>query len=48
LVGAHDGSNETDISAEVTFGDSRKGTISARVKIRSMKTEPIPAMGKAA
>jgi long-chain acyl-CoA synthetase len=44
----YDGSNEADISTEVTFEDGRKGTISARVKIRSMKTEPIPAMGKAA
>jgi long-chain acyl-CoA synthetase len=44
----YDGSNEADISTEVTFEDGRKGTISARVKIRGMKTEPIPAMGKAA
>jgi long-chain acyl-CoA synthetase len=44
----YDGSNEVDISTEVTFEDGRKGTISARVKIRGMKTEPIPAMGKAA
>ena len=45
----YDGSNEADISTEVTFEDGRKGTISARVKIRDMKTEPAPAvMGKAA
>ena len=44
----YDGSKEADISTEVTFEDGRKGTISARVKIRDMKTEPVPAMGKAA
>ena len=36
----YDGSKEADISTEVTFEDGRKGTISARVKIRDMKTEP--------
>ena len=44
----YDGSKEADISTEVTFEDGRKGVISARVKIRDMKTEPAPAMGKAA
>jgi long-chain acyl-CoA synthetase len=45
----YDGSKEADISTEVTFEDGRKGTISARVKIRDMQTEPVPgAMGKAA
>jgi len=44
----YDGFKEADISTEVTFEDGRKGTISARVKIRDMKTEPVPAMGKAA
>jgi long-chain acyl-CoA synthetase len=45
----YDGSKEADISTEVTFEDGRKGTISARVKIRDIKTEPVPAtMGKAA
>ncbi len=44
----YDGSNEADISTEVTFEDGRKGTISARVKIRDMKVEPLPVMGKAA
>ncbi|MGB2658261.1 MAG: AMP-binding protein [Pseudolabrys sp.] len=44
----YDGSKEADISTEVTFEDGRKGTISARVKIRDMKTEPTPVMGKAA
>ena len=44
----YDGSKEADISTEVTFEDGRKGTISARVKIRDM-TEPVAApMGKAA
>ena len=45
----YDGSKEADISTEVTFEDGRKGTISARVKIRDMRTEPLPgAMEKAA
>jgi long-chain acyl-CoA synthetase len=38
----YDGSKEADISTEVTFEDGRKGVISARVKIRDMKTEPAP------
>ncbi len=44
----YDGSKEADISTEVTFEDGRKGIISARVKIRDMKPEPAPAVGKAA
>jgi long-chain acyl-CoA synthetase len=36
----YDGSKEADISTEVTFEDGRKGVISARVKIRDMKTYP--------
>ncbi len=45
----YDGSHEADISTEVTFEDGRKGNLSARVKIRDMKTEPVIApMGKAA
>ena len=44
----YDGSTDADISTEVTFEDGRKGKISARVKIRDMKTEPAPVMGKAA
>ena len=45
----YDGSHEADIATEVTFEDGRKGTISARVKIRDMKTYPAPAaMEKAA
>jgi long-chain acyl-CoA synthetase len=39
----YDGSKEADISTEVTFEDGRKGVISARVKIRDMKIEPVPA-----
>ena len=39
---------KADIRTEVTFEDGRKGTLSARVKIRDMKTEPASAMGKAA
>lgn len=37
----YDGSQEADISTEVTFEDGRKGVISARVKIRDMTTEPV-------
>src|SRR5262249_60989499 len=44
----YDGSREADIPTEVTFEDGRKGTIAARVKIRDMKIEPTPTMGKAA
>ena len=45
----YDGSKEADISTEVTFEDGRKGTISARVKIRDVATVPVvPAMEKAA
>jgi long-chain acyl-CoA synthetase len=45
----YDGSKEADISTEVTFEDGRKGVISARVKIRDMKAQPVAAdMGKAA
>jgi long-chain acyl-CoA synthetase len=44
----YDGSKEADISTEVTFEDGRKGTISARVKIRDLTSEPVPVMGKAA
>jgi long-chain acyl-CoA synthetase len=39
----YDGSQEADISTEVTFEDGRKGTISARVKIRDMQTVRGPA-----
>ncbi|MBS0535165.1 MAG: AMP-binding protein [Proteobacteria bacterium] len=44
----YDGSTEADISTEVTFEDGRKGTISARVRIRDMKLEPVPRVRKAA
>lgn len=45
----YDGSAEADISTQVTFEDGRKGTISARVKIRDVAAVPVkPAMGKAA
>ena len=49
ITALYDGSSEADIATEVTFEDGRKGTIKARVKIRDMKTEPVPAsMEKAA
>jgi long-chain acyl-CoA synthetase len=45
----YDGSGEADISTEVTFEDGRKGVISARVKVRDVKTVPVvSAMEKAA
>jgi long-chain acyl-CoA synthetase len=45
----YDGSNEADISTQVTFEDGRKGMISARVKIRDVAIVPVEsAMGKAA
>ena len=45
----YDGSTEADISTEVTFEDGRKGVLSARVKIRDVKVNPVPAaMEKAA
>ena len=50
LVNAlYDGSQEADISTEVTFEDGRKGTLSARVKVRDVATVPVaPPLGKAA
>jgi long-chain acyl-CoA synthetase len=42
----YDGLAEAAIATEVTFEDGRKGTISARVKIRDMA--PIAALGQAA
>jgi long-chain acyl-CoA synthetase len=49
ITALYDGSKEADISTEVTFEDGRKGTISARIKIRDMKIEPAPgALEKAA
>ena len=45
----YDGSREADIATEVTFEDGRKGVISARVKVRDVKTVPVDrAMEKAA
>jgi long-chain acyl-CoA synthetase len=49
ITALYDGSKEADISTEVTFEDGRKGTIAARVKIRDVAVNPVPAaMGKAA
>jgi long-chain acyl-CoA synthetase len=50
LVAAlYGGAQEADISTEVTFEDGRKGMLSARVKIRDLKTAPVPgAMEQAA
>jgi long-chain acyl-CoA synthetase len=45
----YDGSQEADISTEVTFEDGRKGMLAARVKIRDVAVAPaVPLLGKAA
>jgi long-chain acyl-CoA synthetase len=43
VTALYDGSKEAAISTEMTFEDGRKGTLSARVAIRDMKTYPVPA-----
>jgi long-chain acyl-CoA synthetase len=49
ITALYDGSRESDISTQVTFEDGRKGTISARVKIRDVQAAPVPsALEKAA
>lgn len=48
VTALYDGSKEADISTEVTFEDGRKGTISARVKIRDMTVGHVSALGQAA
>jgi long-chain acyl-CoA synthetase len=49
VTALYDGSTEADISTQVTFEDGRKGTISARVKIRDLHAvPPAAAMEKAA
>jgi long-chain acyl-CoA synthetase len=49
ITALYDGSKEADISTQVTFEDGRKGTISARVKIRDMQpVAPAAALEKAA
>ena len=40
IVALYDGTRETDVSTDVTFEDGRKGTISAHIHIRDMKTYP--------
>jgi long-chain acyl-CoA synthetase len=45
----YEGASEAAIATEVTFEDGRKGTISARLKIRDVKVAPVTAaMEKAA
>jgi long-chain acyl-CoA synthetase len=48
ITALYNGSREADISTEVTFEDGRKGMLSARVKIRDVRTVPVPVMEKAA
>jgi len=48
ITALYSGAREADISTEVTFEDGRKGTLSARVKVRDVATVPVPAMEKAA
>jgi long-chain acyl-CoA synthetase len=42
VTALYDGSKIADVATEMTFEDGRKGTISARVAIRDMKTYPVP------
>ncbi|MBN9063653.1 MAG: long-chain fatty acid--CoA ligase [Rhizobiales bacterium 65-9] len=44
----YDGSQEADIATEVTFEDGRKGVITARVKVRDVKTFPVSEQREAA
>jgi long-chain acyl-CoA synthetase len=49
IAALYGGAGEADISTEVTFEDGRKGTLSARVRIRDLKTVPVRgALEKAA
>jgi long-chain acyl-CoA synthetase len=49
VTALYNGSHEADISTDVTFEDGRKGTITARVKIREMRTiGSEDSLGKAA
>jgi long-chain acyl-CoA synthetase len=50
VTALYEGANEADISTEVTFEDGRKGTLSARIKIRELAPHSTPAarMRKAA
>jgi long-chain acyl-CoA synthetase len=48
ITALYSGARDADISTEVTFEDGRKGTLSARVKIRDVATVPVPAMERAA
>jgi long-chain acyl-CoA synthetase len=49
VTALYGGAGEAAISTEVTFEDGRKGTMSARLKIRDVKVQPTaPAMEKAA
>src|SRR6266545_3055030 len=48
ITALYSGAREADISTEVTFEDGRKGMLSARVKIRDVRTVPVPAMEKVA
>jgi long-chain acyl-CoA synthetase len=53
VTALYDGSTEADINTEVTFEDGRRGTLSARVRIRDMPGEEMAAgkpskQGKAA
>ena len=41
VTALYDGSEEADISTEVTFEDGRKGVISARVRVVDAKTYPV-------
>jgi long-chain acyl-CoA synthetase len=48
LAALYGGASEADISTEVTFEDGRKGTLSARVKIRDLPAAAAPVLERAA
>jgi long-chain acyl-CoA synthetase len=49
VTALYNGSQEADISTEVTLEDGRKGTIAARVKVRDMQViGPTESLGRAA
>jgi len=49
VTALYNGSQEADISTEVTLEDGRKGTIAARVKVRDMQViGPAESLGRAA
>jgi long-chain acyl-CoA synthetase len=44
----YDGAPEAEIASVVTFEDGRRGTVTARVRIRDVAAGPVAALGRAA